>query len=192
MMDEIDFEILRLLEKEGPKTTVQVSEHIGKSKYVTELRLLRLKPIIRELQSKKRGPNIWWLPSLYEYMCKVAKMRLMSMGYEISKRGGLDFYGSNNRDIGGICSDILDEDRIRYEATKYYLDEFILLTTRDLEIDEITVWNLMDSPKSNIGFIPISKDINNKLIKNFNHKTNFVDFCSKIVKKGIEAEKWGI
>lgn len=189
-MDDIDFEILRFLEKEGPKTTLQISEFIRKSKHTTERRLLRLKPRVRELQSKIRGPSIWWFPSLYEYMCKVARIRLESMGYLIKKRDGLDFYGESRNKIGGICTDVLNEEQILHEYSKFDdLDRFILMTTRDINIDKIEVWNLMDVPHKGIRFIPISKEINEKLLDRYK-KGDFRKFCSKIVEKGLEIEEW--
>ncbi|HDI72898.1 MAG TPA: hypothetical protein ENF58_02060 [Candidatus Altiarchaeales archaeon] len=189
-MDELDFEILRLLEKEGPKTTQQISQHIRKTKYTTELRLLRLKPKVRELQSKVRGPSIWWLPSLYEYMCKVAKDRLKSMGYQLGNREGLDFYGEAKDKAGGICTDVLDEERIMHEYKKYdELDKFIVLTTKELDLEGIIVWNLMDMPREGVKFIPITEEMNRKLLKNFDGG-DFMRFCSEIIRKGLEAKEW--
>lgn len=191
-MEELNFKILRLLEKEGPKTTQQISEAMGKSRYSIEKRLFRLN--VRELQSKVHGPSVWWIPSLYEYMLRVAESRLIKAGFKPHIGGKLDFYGEGEYWIGGICTNILDKEGIEKEIEKEdRVDKIVILTESPpaWDIDDVEIWTLSDDLASEgVSLIPVKPKIAERL-RDMSDK-DFVGFCTKIVEKGIEAKRWGL
>lgn len=197
-MEDLTFEILRLVEREGPKTTQQITEALGKTRYWVEIRLLRLKPRIRELQSKVHGPSIWWIPSVYEYMLVVAELRLRELGLEpIIKpvnHPALDFYGEGEKEeLVGICTSQRDKEKLEEEFSKHE-GRRVLLTDSppEWEIEGVEVWTLSDVPVAGQVLIPVDAKVAKRLQEKWDSRERYDEFCSKMMRKGFEAKQWGL
>lgn len=171
-----------------------------KSKYSIERRLLRLTHV-REVQSKIHGPSIWWIPSIYEYMLRVVEVRLVKMGMKPwlnPGKPGMDFYGESSDDkwVGGFCTNILDKEGLIKEIKEINnknITTHLIMTESPptWTIKDVGIWTLTENPTSeNISMIPVESRIAERL-KDMDVDKDYTKVCTRIVKRGIEAKRWG-